>query len=101
MDEKYCVTCKKECRSHSCNICGYPCHPIEPCCKIGEEENEENEEGYDASVTRITCSTKGSSEGPHLPSKATKLWNWKGRRSTPPSVPAKKMVDKDKSSGEK
>ena len=54
------------------------------------------------SVTRKTCSTKGNSEGPRLPSEATKHWNWKERRSTPPSVPAKrKKVDKDNSSGGK
>ena len=68
-------------------------------CQIGEEENEE---GYGASVTCETCSAKGSSEGPRFPTKARKLWNWKERRSTPPSVFAKrKKVDKDKSSGEK
>ena len=91
MDVKYCVSCKKECGSHSCKKCGYPCHAIEPCCKIGEDENEE-EESYGASVICKTCSTKVSPEGPLPPSevKATKVWNWKERvTATPPTVSLK------------
>ena len=60
MDSKYCVTCEKECGSHSCRVCGGACHAIEPCCKL--EKISDNDEGFGSKVLCFGCSSKSDHE---------------------------------------
>ena len=60
MDSKYCVTCEKECGSHSCRVCGGAYHAIEPCCKL--EKISDNDEGFGNKVLYFGCSSKSDHE---------------------------------------